>query len=82
MSVSLESIFGNLNVITTGSCESGAMLSPQRGVSMLAGSSKTNRPLSNDDRCNVRKEAISRGVEGTHPEKVKTHQNEVIGANR
>jgi len=38
--------------------------------------------LKNDDRCNVRKEAISRGVEGTSTEKAASLQSEVIGANQ
>jgi hypothetical protein len=38
--------------------------------------------FNNDDRCNVRKEAISRDAENAHPEKVTTHQNEVISVNR
>ena len=59
------------------------MLSPQRGVSMLAQTAQvTNSVLKNDDHCNVRKEAISRDVENASRQKVGSHQNEAINANR
>jgi hypothetical protein len=58
------------------------MLSPQRGVSMLAQTAQeTNRVLKNDDRCNVRKEAISRDVEDAFTEKAVSLQREAICAN-
>jgi hypothetical protein len=58
------------------------MLSPQRGVSMFAGGSKTNSVFKNDDRCNVKKEAISRGVEDASKEKAVSLQDNAIDTNQ
>jgi len=41
---------------------------------------ETSSVFTNDDRCNVRKEAISRDVEGTFRQKVVSRRNEAIDA--
>ena len=43
---------------------------------------ETGNVFTNDDRCNVRKEAISRGVENAHRQKRSVRQNEAIDATR
>jgi hypothetical protein len=43
-------------------------------------SSQLDSVLKNDDRCNVRKEAISRDVEGTSMQKVVSLQSESVNA--
>ena len=51
-------------------------------VSFILATQETNRVFVNDEYCNVRKEAISRDVEGTSIEKAMSHQNEAIHINR
>ena len=41
---------------------------------------ETSSVFTNDDRCNVRKEVISRDVEGTFRQKVVSRRNEAIDA--
>ena len=43
---------------------------------------ETGNVFTNDDLCNVRKEAISRGVENAHRQKVVSRRNEAIDATR
>ena len=43
---------------------------------------ETGSVFTNDDRCNVRKEAISRGVENVHRQKTTSCQNEAFDATR
>jgi len=50
-------------------------------ASTMAGFER-HRLFNNGDRCNVRKEAISRDVEGAPTGKTLSHQNEAIRANR